>query len=127
MKRLALFIVAVFILTYFMPIKTADSPRIKHTWTKVDSKAYAKDRLSAWENKQWKCLDKLWTKESHWKSDAYNTVKVMGRNAGGIPQLLGMSPKIPPTDQIDRGLDYIIYRYGTPCKALYFHERNWWY
>ena len=127
MKRLALFIVAMFILTYFIPIKAADSPPIKREWTKADSKAYARDKLSAWETKQWACLNKLWTKESQWNSKAYNTVKVMGRNAGGIPQILGMSPKTKPTDQIDRGLDYITYRYGTPCKALYFHERNWWY
>ena len=127
MKRLALFIIAIIILTYFIPIKSADSPPVKREWTKVDSKAYAKDRLHAWENKQWKCLDRLWTKESQWNSKAYNTVKVMGRNAGGIPQILGMSPHTKPTDQIDRGLNYIIYRYGTPCKALYFHERNWWY
>lgn len=127
MKRLALFIIAVFILTYFIPIKSADSPPIKREWTKVDSKAYARDKLSAWETKQWKCLDELWHKESRWDSKAYNTIKVMGRNAGGIPQILGMSPNAKPTDQIDRGLDYIIYRYGTPCKALQFHERNWWY
>lgn len=127
MRRLALFIIAIIILTYFIPIKTADSPPVKHKWTKVDSKSYARDKLSAWEVKQWKCLDKLWTKESHWDSKAYNTVKVMGRNAGGIPQLLGMSPSVKPTDQIDRGLDYIMYRYGTPCKALYFHEKKWWY
>lgn len=127
MKRLALFIVAMFILTYFIPIKSVDSPTIKREWTKVDSKAYARDKLSEWETKQWKCLDKLWHKESRWDSKAYNTIKVMGRNAGGIPQILGMSPDTKPTDQIDRGLDYIEYRYGTPCKALHFHERNWWY
>ncbi len=127
MKRLALFIVAMFILTYFIPINKVDSPTIKREWTKQDSKAYAQDRLSVWRNKQWNCLDKLWTKESHWDSKAYNPVKVMGRNAGGIPQILGMSPDSKPTDQIDRGLDYIVYRYGTPCKALHFHERNWWY
>jgi hypothetical protein len=127
MRRLGLFILAMFILTYFIPINKADSPKMKHHWSKKDSKAYARDRLSAWETKQWECLNTLWTKESHWESDAYNTVKVMGRNAGGIPQILGMSPHTKPTDQIDRGLDYIAYRYGTPCKALLFHERNWWY
>jgi hypothetical protein len=127
MKRLALFIIAIFILTYFIPINKVDSPTIKREWTVQDSKAYAKDRLSVWNTKHWKCLDKLWTKESQWDSKAYNTIKVMGRNAGGIPQILGMSPDTKPTDQIDRGLSYIAYRYGTPCRALHFHERNWWY
>lgn len=127
MRRLALFIIAMIVLTFFMPIKSTNSPPVKHKWTKVDSKSYAKDKLSEWEAKQWKCLDKLWTRESHWESNAYNTMKVMGRNAGGIPQLLGMSPKTPPTEQIDRGLDYIIYRYTTPCRALHFHKKNWWY
>jgi hypothetical protein len=127
MRRLGLFIIAVFILTYFIPINPADSPKVKHKWDTKDSKAYARDVVSAWEIKQWKCLEELWTKESHWKSDAYNEVKVMGRNAGGIPQILGMSPELKATDQIDRGMDYIEYRYITPCRALQFHERKGWY
>jgi len=106
-------------------------PQLKETvqkvWTKEDSKAYARDRLVVWQEKEWSCLNKLWSKESAWNPRAFNTVKVMGKNAGGIPQLLGLDPKTPTTIQIERGLKYIYYRYGTPCKAWKFFERNKYY
>jgi tRNA(Met) C34 N-acetyltransferase TmcA len=88
---------------------------------------YARDSLLSWEHNQWLCLDKLWTKESNWRHEAYNKQKVMGKNAGGIPQILGLSPNTNPTEQIDRGLDYISHRYGTPCKAWKFWQKNGWY
>jgi len=90
---------------------------VQVTWSKADSKAYARDKLSEWQDKQWACLNSLWGKESAWMPDAYNSVKVMGKHAGGIPQLLGLDPATPAPRQIERGLDYIYYRYGTPCRA----------
>ena len=98
-----------------------------HVWTKQDSKAYARDGLIKWAGKQGVCLSALWGKESAWNHQAVNPDKVMGKNAGGIPQLLGMSPTTPPTVQIDRGLAYIYYRYETPCKAWEFHKKKGWY
>jgi hypothetical protein len=59
--------------------------------------------------------------------NAYNKVKVMGKNAGGIPQILGLDPRTPAPLQIDRGMKYIIHRYGTPCMAWKFHQRKGWY
>lgn len=107
---------------------TADAPvKTVHVWTKEDSKAYANDAVIEWAHKQYVCLSSLWGKESAWKHTAVNHEKVMGKNAGGIPQLLGMSPATPPTEQIDRGLAYIQYRYTTPCKAWAFHKKNGWY
>lgn len=96
-------------------------------WTVTDSKAYARDKVLAYADKQWACLDRLWTKESNWRAKAYNRVKVMGKNAGGIPQLLDLDPKLAPTLQIDRGVSYILYRYGTFCAALNHHNRKGWY
>ena len=100
---------------------------IERVWTKQDSKAYARDVMYNWADKQYECLNKLWTKESNWRVEAYNKVKIMGKNAGGIPQLLGMSPDTPAPIQIDRGLAYIKYRYTTPCRAWAFHEARGWY
>jgi hypothetical protein len=97
---------------------------VQNVWSKEDSRAYARDRLTVWKEKEWSCLNRLWGKESAWNPRAFNTTKVMGKNAGGIPQLLGLDPKLPPTKQIERGLDYVYYRYGTPCKAWKFFERN---
>jgi hypothetical protein len=96
-------------------------------WTKTDSLAYARDKIEIFAEKQYKCLENLWGKESGWDPTAYDKVKSMGMNAGGIPQVLGMSPNALPADQIDRGLVYIEYRYGTPCSAWSHWQRKGWY
>lgn len=99
---------------------------VQVTWSKADSKAYARDKLSEWQDEQWSCLNRLWGKESAWRADAYNTISVKGKHAGGIPQLLGLDPATPEPRQIERGLDYIYYRYGTPCEAwLHFKRKGW--
>jgi len=99
---------------------------VQVTWSKADSKAYARDKLSEWQDEQWSCLNRLWGKESAWNPDSYNTISVMGKHAGGIPQLLGLDPATPAPRQIERGLDYIYYRYGTPCEAwLHFKRKGW--
>lgn len=100
---------------------------IPREWVVADSKAYARDVMLAWADNQYVCLDKLWTKESNWRPNAYNKQKVMGKHAGGIPQLLGMSTQTPAPRQIDRGFAYILSRYGSPCKAWKFHQRKGWY
>jgi hypothetical protein len=108
------------------PQTTISNVSVQKSWTKADSKAYARDRLSEWQDEQWSCLSKLWGKESAWNPKAYNTIRVMGKNAGGIPQLLGLDPDTPAPRQIERGLAYIYYRYDTPCKAwAFFKENNW--
>jgi hypothetical protein len=104
--------------------QTAIKEKIVADWTVEDSKAYAQDKLYEWQYKQWTCLNKLWTKESNWRPNAYNRIKVMGKNAGGIPQLLGLDPTTPAPIQIDRGLSYIYNRYGTPCKAWEFFTKK---
>jgi hypothetical protein len=96
-------------------------------WKIEDSKAYAKDTVQAWADNQYLCLEKLWHKESNWRPEAYNKIKVMGKNAGGIPQILGMSTQTPAPRQIDRGFSYIMHRYGTPCTAWKFHQKKGWY
>jgi hypothetical protein len=96
-------------------------------WVVEDSKAYAQDVVLAWAANQYECLDKLWTQESNWRSEAFNKIKVMGKNAGGIPQILGLDPKTPAPLQVDRGFAYIMHRYGTPCMAWKFHQKNNWY
>lgn len=100
---------------------------VEREWVVADSKAYAKDVVQEWADNQYQCLDKLWTQESNWRAEAYNKVKVMGKNAGGIPQILGLDPKVPAPLQIDRGYAYIMHRYGTPCMAWKFHQRKGWY
>ena len=108
------------------PRTTTSNASVSINWSKEDSRAYARDKLSEWQDEQWSCLNKLWGKESAWNPKAYNTIRVMGKNAGGIPQLLGLDPDTPAPRQIDRGLAYIYYRYGTPCEAwAFFKTHNW--
>lgn len=128
MKRFILLLILIFAINGMVSYNTADTkPQPVRVWDVADSKAYAQDKLLEWQENQYQCLDKLWTKESQWRPEAYNKIKVMGKNAGGIPQVLGMSPKTPAPKQIDRGLAYIIHRYGTPCMAWKFHQRRGWY
>jgi len=71
------------------------------------------------DKKQMSCLSKLYGKESAWQSDAVNGSHY------GIPQ--GKSEYLRdalPEQQIQWGLKYIHNRYGTPCKAWEFFQRN---
>lgn len=74
-------------------------------------------------NYEWKSLYKLWDRESRWDYTADNPRS----SAYGIPQILQMPENTPMTRQIDLGLKYIKARYGSPSRALAFHNRNGWY
>ena len=128
-KKILLAVVFVGLVVYAIGHRASPTEKqiTERAWVVEDSKAYAKDVVLAWADNQYECLDKLWTQESNWRSEAYNKVKVMGKNAGGIPQILGLDPTIPAPLQIDRGFAYIMHRYGTPCMAWKFHERKGWY
>lgn len=127
MKKIIFLILVV--LASAIGITSTNAPhndRTQTSWSKDDSKAYARDRLSKWQDEQWSCLNRLWGKESAWNPRALNGIKVQGRHAGGIPQLLGLDPKTPPPHQIERGLSYIYHRYDTPCNAWkHFKKKGW--
>jgi hypothetical protein len=74
-------------------------------------------------NYEWKSLYKLWDRESRWDYQADNPRS----SAYGIPQMLTMPEDTPMVKQIDLGLKYIKHRYGSPSKALAFHNSNGWY
>lgn len=82
------------------------------------AKDYAQSKIS---EREFKCLDKLWTKESNWRSNAKSKTHDMG-----IPQRhMKHNSKAQqekflrdPLAQVDWGLGYIEHRYGTPCRAL---------
>ena len=84
-----------------------------------------------WSQSQFSCLEKLWTKESHWKVSADNPTST----AYGIPQALpgnrmaayGSDWRTNPIVQIKWGLDYIEATYGSPCKAWSHSQNSGWY
>jgi hypothetical protein len=128
-KKIALLLVVLLAVAFFPHSASRTEEKKIHIreWVVEDSKAYAQDVVLAWADNQYLCLEKLWTKESNWRPEAYNKIKVMGKNAGGIPQILGMSTQTPAPKQIDRGFAYIMHRYGTPCMAWKFHQQKGWY
>lgn len=83
-------------------------------------------RERGWTGREWRCLDVLWGRESHWDDRAANRKSA----AYGIPQnITGGSPKYRAyaSEQIRWGLDYIVGRYRLPCVALQHSNRWGWY
>jgi hypothetical protein len=74
-------------------------------------------------NHEWQSLFTLWNRESRWDYTANNPRS----SAYGIPQMLKMPEDTPMVKQIDLGLKYIKHRYGSPSRALAFHNQNGWY
>lgn len=71
------------------------------------------------DKKQMSCLGKLYGKESAWNPDAVNGSHY------GIPQGRSIYLKTAiPELQIKWGLKYIDNRYGSPCKAWDFFQKN---
>lgn len=84
-----------------------------------------------WIGNEWASLEKLWTKESNWRTTAENP----SSGAYGIPQALpgskmsshGADWRTNPGTQIAWGLDYIGGRYKTPSAAWAHSQRVNWY
>jgi hypothetical protein len=80
---------------------------------------------------QFPCLNKLWNRESNWRTKAANN----SSGAYGIPQALpgskmgskGSDWRTNPATQIKWGLSYIEGRYNSPCGAWEHSENNGWY
>ena len=85
-------------------------------------KLYAHSHLLTTE--EMRCIDALYTHESHWNPKAVN--KASG--AYGIPQ--GMSTWLrtaTPFEQIMWGIKYCFHRYGSMCGALNHWKAKGWH
>jgi septal ring factor EnvC (AmiA/AmiB activator) len=97
------------------------------------AQAYAASQIGAygWDSGQMQCLIWLWTRESGWRLDAYNT----SSGAYGIPQSLpadkmaaaGPDWQTNADTQINWGLAYIKSAYGSPCAAWAHETAHSWY
>ena len=84
-----------------------------------------------WGSYQFACLNRLWTKESHWNYKAHNYKS----GAHGIPQALPANRmdiistdwRKNPVTQMRWGLRYIEIRYDNPCKAWAKFKRSKYY
>jgi len=117
-----------------MALAAAVSQQVEMARTSVGAKKVAKSIMFteyAWGADQFTCLNRLWTKESHWNYRARN--KKSG--AHGIPQALPATRmesissdwRTNPVTQIRWGLRYIEVRYMSPCAALAKFKRSNYY
>ncbi len=117
-----------------MALVSAVSRQVELARTPIGAKRVAKSILVeeyGFPEKEYKCLNQLWTQESNWNYKSRN--KKSG--AHGIPQALPASKmnvvstdwRTNPVTQIRWGLRYISIRYETPCKAWAKHKRSNWY
>ena len=117
-----------------LALVSAVSRQVELARTPIGAKKVAKSILMdeyGFAEKEYKCLNQLWTKESNWNYKARN------KNSGahGIPQALPATKmnvvstdwRTNPVTQIRWGLRYISIRYETPCKAWAKHKRSNWY
>jgi hypothetical protein len=117
-----------------LALVSAVSRQVELARTPIGAKKVARSILMdeyGFSEKQYKCLNQLWTQESNWNYKSRN--KKSG--AHGIPQALPASKmnvvstdwRTNPVTQIRWGLRYISIRYETPCKAWAKHKRSNWY
>lgn len=93
---------------------------------KANTRLYA--RALGYDQRQVRCLVKLWTLESrfdHYARPRDNSGRLRS-SAFGIAQLLGEKSN-NPTIQILRGIRYLSKRYPSFCSALSFHNKHKWY
>ena len=75
----------------------------------------------AWGDDQYSCLNRLWTKESHWNYKAHNYRSGAHGIAQALPaikmEIISDDWRTNPVTQIRWGLRYIDIRYEDPCTA----------
>ncbi len=117
-----------------MALVASISRQVEMARNTVGAKKVAKaiaDSEYDWGDKQFLCLNRLWTKESHWNYRAHNK----SSGAHGIPQALpairmddvATDWRTNPVTQIRWGLRYIEARYDTPCRAWAKFQRSNYY
>lgn len=84
------------------------------------AKAFMLERY-AWDDSEYSCLNRLWTKESHWNYKAHNYRSGAHGIAQALPavkmEIISDDWRTNPVTQIKWGLHYIDLRYDTPCDA----------
>jgi hypothetical protein len=113
--------------------RAAEAERASRAQRSADPRSLARALLAerGHGGEQFSCLDRLWTKESEWRTTAANPTS----SAYGIPQALpgskmasaGADWRTNPATQIRWGLGYIDDRYGTPCAAWQHSQARNWY
>jgi len=117
-----------------MALVASVTQQVEMARTPVGAKVVASQIMKSeynWGSYQFECLNRLWTKESHWNYKAHN----YRSGAHGIPQALPANKmdiistdwRKNPVTQMRWGLRYIDIRYETPCQAWAKFKRSNYY
>ena len=117
-----------------MALVAGISAQVEMARSIIGAKKVAKSIMNtdyAWGEDEYSCLNRLWTKESHWNYKAHN----YRSGAHGIPQalpaikmeIISTDWRTNPVTQIRWGLRYIDIRYETPCQAWAKFKRSRYY
>ena len=100
------------------------SPQVEMARTIDGAKKVAKSIMNTefeWGDDQYTCLNRLWTKESHWNYKAHNYRSGAHGIAQALPaikmEVVSDDWRTNPVTQIRWGLRYIDIRYEDPCTA----------
>jgi hypothetical protein len=107
-----------------MAVVAGISQQVEMARSIIGAKKVAKAIMNtdfAWGDDQYSCLNKLWTKESHWNYKAHNYRSGAHGIAQALPavkmEIISNDWRTNPVTQIRWGLHYIDLRYDNPCAA----------
>ena len=117
-----------------MALVASVTRQVEMARTPVGAKVVARQIMKSeynWGSYQFECLNRLWTKESHWNYKAHNYKSGAHGIAQALPanrmEIISSDWRKNPVTQMRWGLRYIEIRYETPCKAWAKFKRSRYY
>jgi len=117
-----------------MALVASVTQQVEMARTPVGAKVVARQIMLSeynWGSYQFECLNRLWTKESHWNYKAHNYRSGAHGIAQALPavkmEVISSDWRTNPVTQIRWGLRYIDIRYETPCDAWAKFKRSRYY
>ena len=117
-----------------MALVASVTEQVEMARTPIGAKVAARQIMASeynWGNYQFECLNRLWTKESHWNYQAHNYKSGAHGIAQALPanrmEIISSDWRKNPVTQIRWGLRYIEIRYENPCKAWAKFKRSRYY
>lgn len=117
-----------------MALVASVTQQVEMARTPIGAKVVASQIMKSeynWGNYQFECLNRLWTKESHWNYQAHNYRSGAHGIAQALPanrmEIISSDWRKNPVTQIRWGLRYIEIRYENPCKAWAKFKRSRYY
>jgi hypothetical protein len=117
-----------------MALVASVTQQVEMARTPIGAKVAARQIMASeynWGNYQFECLNRLWTKESHWNYQAHNYRSGAHGIAQALPanrmEIISSDWRKNPVTQIRWGLRYIEIRYENPCKAWAKFKRSRYY